>query len=333
MANGFFQGGMAEGMQNAAELGLKRDALTAETGLKTRGLDLQERQIGQTGELQRKQLALQEQSQSHAANREVLTRADKQTDDTMGVISETIKGALASNKDPILVQKAIQPLLDSAKSLAAKAGRNPDALDAAVTAQLVQPTGTEAATAKGTGSGTAKVAEGKVLAAGGVEPDFKEIKDKVTAENALRDDYLKQAGTFITIRDGKNRLDSLEKSGAGDMSLVFQFMKMLDPTSTVREGEYASAANSGGVPSAIQGYYNKALGEGVIGDKARADILKQANKFYEKAAIQHDKLTTQFSDIAKRQKLNPDNVTVNLMPAGADDWQTTPGNTKFRIAK
>jgi hypothetical protein len=138
----------------------------------------------------------------------------------------------------------------------------------------------------------------------------------VSAEGSLRDDYIKNSGDFIKVRDAKNRIDNLEATGAGDMTLVFQFMKMLDPGSTVREGEFATAANSAGVPSAVQALYNKAIGQGSIGTKARSEILNQANKMFEAAGMQHDKTTTQFANIAKRLKLNPDNVVVDLGATG-----------------
>ena len=37
---------------------------------------------------------------------------------------------------------------------------------------------------------------------------------------------------------------------AGDMALIFSYMKMLDPNSTVREGEYATAQDAGSIPHA-----------------------------------------------------------------------------------
>lgn len=41
-------------------------------------------------------------------------------------------------------------------------------------------------------------------------------------------------------------------TAAGDLGLIFAYMKMLDPGSVVREGEFAVAANSGGIPDRIR---------------------------------------------------------------------------------
>lgn len=47
------------------------------------------------------------------------------------------------------------------------------------------------------------------------------------------------------------RSATAEPSAAGDLGLIFAYMKMLDPGSTVREGEFAVAANSGGIPDRV----------------------------------------------------------------------------------
>lgn len=44
--------------------------------------------------------------------------------------------------------------------------------------------------------------------------------------------------------------------GPGDLALVFEFMKGLDPTSVVRESEYASASKSGNIFSGVMAQFN-----------------------------------------------------------------------------
>lgn len=44
-----------------------------------------------------------------------------------------------------------------------------------------------------------------------------------------------------------------------DMSTIFSFMKILDPGSTVREGEYATAQNARGIPETVSNLYNQVL--------------------------------------------------------------------------
>jgi len=81
-----------------------------------------------------------------------------------------------------------------------------------------------------------------------VNTDYKKaLKDNnvsnvMNAANAMENTFMDMDWKKI---NGKMRLmkyDIAEPSGAGDMAMVFSFMKMLDPGSVVREGEFKTAA-------------------------------------------------------------------------------------------
>lgn len=65
-------------------------------------------------------------------------------------------------------------------------------------------------------------------------------------------------------------------SGPGDMSVVFAFMKALDPNSVVRETEYANAAKSGNIFSGWAARFNGALNPngGFLSDSVKQDFLR-----------------------------------------------------------
>jgi hypothetical protein len=65
-------------------------------------------------------------------------------------------------------------------------------------------------------------------------------------------------------------------SGPGDMAAVFAFMKALDPTSVVRETEYANAAKSGNIFQGWAARFNGALNPngGFLSDRVRRDFLR-----------------------------------------------------------
>jgi len=67
-------------------------------------------------------------------------------------------------------------------------------------------------------------------------------------------------------------------SAAGDLSLIFQYMKVLDPGSTVREGEFANAQNAAGVPARIRNLFNNWAEGQRLNDDQRQDFVKQAKK-------------------------------------------------------
>src|SRR3990167_7070520 len=65
--------------------------------------------------------------------------------------------------------------------------------------------------------------------------------------------YDRSAGVFNAVKEGYNRVAaSMRGTAAGDMSLIFGIMKMLDSNSTVREGEYATAQNAGSIPDRVR---------------------------------------------------------------------------------
>ena len=69
-------------------------------------------------------------------------------------------------------------------------------------------------------------------------------------------------------------------SAAGDMSLIFAYMKMLDPDSVVREGEQATAEAARGIPDSVLNLYNKAIDGKKMGLTQRKDFVTVARKLF-----------------------------------------------------
>ena len=82
-------------------------------------------------------------------------------------------------------------------------------------------------------------------------------------EKDLRKEFTAQSKDFTEAKLGfekvQNAAMAKTPSGATDIALVFGYMKVLDPNSVVREGEFATAANAGGVGETVRNYYNKIL--------------------------------------------------------------------------
>lgn len=70
------------------------------------------------------------------------------------------------------------------------------------------------------------------------------------------------------IKNTATDLETLKDIGSGPASIaaVFKFMKALDPTSVVREGEFATAENSAGIPEGISNFYNRMIRGERLGD-------------------------------------------------------------------
>lgn len=140
--------------------------------------------------------------------------------------------------------------------------------------------------------------------------------------NTLRDEFNTRAAPFIAVRDGQRRVLSAyesaktDKSGAADMALIYGYMKVLDPGTGVKEGEYATAQNAGSIPDWVRAKYNAAITGQKLSDDVRNKIVKASVGLYQKADVAHRNTEAQYEGLAKRYKLDPANVIVNYRLAG-----------------
>lgn len=65
-----------------------------------------------------------------------------------------------------------------------------------------------------------------------------------------------------------------DPNAAGDIALVFTFMKSLDPRSTVREGEFQMASGIGGWADRVQSWFSEISGKGKLTGDQRRQIMR-----------------------------------------------------------
>lgn len=97
-------------------------------------------------------------------------------------------------------------------------------------------------------------------------------------------------------------------SAAGDISMIFAYMKMLDPNSVVREGEFATAQNAAGIPTQIVNAYNRAMNGERLSDDQRKDFVGRAQSLYDQTGRQIKPLLDQYSRIAQANGLDPKDI-------------------------
>jgi len=98
----------------------------------------------------------------------------------------------------------------------------------------------------------------------------------------LSDDYRAESKDFFAQKSAYNRIlsSAQDPSAAGDLALIFNYMKVLDPGSTVREGEFATAQNSGSIGERITAQYNKVMSGERLAPEQRADFVDRATKLF-----------------------------------------------------
>jgi hypothetical protein len=136
---------------------------------------------------------------------------------------------------------------------------------------------------------------------------------QLNAAFKLADDYEKASGDYSKQVGAYNRMvaSAQDPSPAGDLSLIFNYMKVLDPGSTVREGEFATAANSGTIGDKIANLYNKVVSGERLTDQQRTDFLNQSKKLYTSASKQQKQINETFSQRAQQFDIPADFVIRN----------------------
>ena len=154
-----------------------------------------------------------------------------------------------------------------------------------------------------------------------VFPDVAKITDKevktLTLKEAfdrsqkLGDDFATASKDFASVQNSYSQIRELARgkaSAAGDISMIFSYMKMLDPDSVVREGEQATAGNARGVPDAFRSFYNRVVTGERLTPRQRKDFLNQANRVYSSRVRLQKIRSSNFRKIARRAKLNPQDI-------------------------
>lgn len=149
---------------------------------------------------------------------------------------------------------------------------------------------------------------------------------RTDAETKLRSEYSKETKVFKDITNAYGRIKSSHDNAAGDLSLIFAYMKMLDPGSTVREGEFATVQNAGGVSDKVMNIYNKiSTGQRLTSGQRKA-FKGQAEALFKTAKKSEDKVRKGLTRIANNGGLNLENVFYEDVITGPmeDATQTQP---------
>lgn len=147
-------------------------------------------------------------------------------------------------------------------------------------------------------------------------------------ESRLRSELRTLTKDFRTVRDSFSKIlsTSASPSAAGDLSMIFSYMRMLDPQSVVRESEQATAENARGVPESVRVQYNRILRGEKLSPAQRQDFISQARGLYNTQAATIGETRRQYRDLAERLGVNPENVDIDF-GAGID------GGVMMRMAR
>ena len=150
-------------------------------------------------------------------------------------------------------------------------------------------------------------------------------KGGIKVETDLRKDFngQQEVKDWRAITGSYRQIRELSKapSAQNDIGLVFSYMKMLDPGSVVREGEFANAQNAAGVPEQIRNAWNKALTGERLNPEQRRAMVASAGKIVESRAPRFNQIVEEYRGYAQDYGGNPDRIA---RPVPIPKAQATP---------
>ncbi len=211
-----------------------------------------------------------------------------------------------AEKAPLELGKARAELIikkAEAKFAPEKFGAELGLTQAQIEASKAARRASEAAAAKSGAEAKRAAAEANQISAGIIPAE-----KRPEAEAKFRKEYNDQTKGYQEVKSAFGRVKASEDSAVGDLSLIFGYMKMLDPGSVVREGEFATAQNATGVPERVMNIYNKVVSGERLNAGQRKAFKGQAEKLYQTAAEQEKTVRQGIERISKGYGLKTENI-------------------------
>lgn len=152
--------------------------------------------------------------------------------------------------------------------------------------------------------------------------------ESFSREKQLRSEFMAETRPYVEQMRSAGRLIPVLESGGGgvnDLALVMQFMKMLDPGSTVREGEIANVQNASSVPDQIRTWYNSVLSGESLSPAQREQVAQIIRGSYQSAQDLYKRSANAYTGLAQRNLVKPENVIV-----GGDELAYSADQLRFK---
>jgi len=158
--------------------------------------------------------------------------------------------------------------------------------------------------------------------------DAARIQTGFTNEQGLRKEFeglpevknYKQAyPAYAAIKDATGR-----NTTQSDINIVYGLAKLYDPTSVVREGEYATVANSPNIPEKVKGYAQYLAGGGRLSPETKNQILEEAKGRIGTYEAEAKKAKSSFEGIARKRGMDPSAVFADMGDMTQNPQPATP---------
>lgn len=151
---------------------------------------------------------------------------------------------------------------------------------------------------------------------GEAPPDVKgesTLRTELSGLNTTKDFGLQTGAYQRVLSSAKN------PSAAGDLALIFNYMKVLDPGSTVRESEFATAAATGSWGEQLQAAGERILSGERLTDEQRRDFVERAGELFKGAADLQSGTNERYKGLADEYDYDPSRIVPEIPKIGVLD--------------
>lgn len=159
------------------------------------------------------------------------------------------------------------------------------------------------------------------------------VVDQFEDATTLRKEFDALSKDYKKVRDSYNRVvaSGQEPSAAGDLALIFNYMKILDPGSVVRESEFATAAASGSFGERLQAAAQKILRGERLSDEMRKDFINRGKVLYERQAETQQLNVDKYTKLAQKRGLDPKDVVSDVQTTEKKRKVWNPTTNSFEL--
>jgi hypothetical protein len=132
------------------------------------------------------------------------------------------------------------------------------------------------------------------------------LRDDFKGEQVVKDYNIQKSGF-----QQSQLVDSYNATPQDDISLVFSFMKVLDPGSVVREGEFETAKKYTSTLDSLGVKFDQVMKGTLLSPTQRENIKKSMEKRFGTAASNYQNVADQYANQAKSYKVDPQDFIID----------------------
>lgn len=136
--------------------------------------------------------------------------------------------------------------------------------------------------------------------------------------NALPEvkNYKTFSSQFATMSSVMNKMKDFKSLNPADQVLIMDFNKALDPSSVVRESEYARTPENMSILNRASAATSRLMQGGVLSTAERQALMQAATIMKNASKSQYNAVRAQYQDLAKQYGYDPKNVVPTLTQTG-----------------